>query len=395
MVLDLASLLASGVIDQLAFDAHSKFAEMERERAERNQRLFDKITRTAPRPVGFAAVAPRLMEQRWLRRRKVCTVELYARLERRWRQRLLAEMRGALATIGLRLAGVDKGLPSSMMLKLLPLIAEYQRSHSLRVLAPRPKAIIAQLAALEKAVVAFGNMADHDNEDLLRRAACLAPVPSLHPQALPKALGELRAAMSAVAELAPSARRECEDAWPSGTGGGGVSPLVGAPNQRLADGLMKAIFDELGPECCQKISSRVGRPFDRLLKAVAYSATGEKPKENSFKDALTALPERRDALVKRPGPKARREQAAAARDNEAMRKKVAREKAEVDRTILNLAAADTYEQRRMLKAIRARAGHDRATRIEHLATMASSPASSLVPKTWVKPLSTIKSGQPS
>jgi hypothetical protein len=320
------------------------------------------------------------MEQRWLRRRKVCTLELYARLESRWRQRLLAEMRGALATIGLKLAGVYKGLPSSMMLRLLPLIAEYQRAHSLRAVAPRPKGGIAQLAALEKAVDAFGNMADHDNEDLLRRATSLAPVPSLHPRALPKALGELRAARSAVAELVRSARRECEDGWPSGTGGGCVSPLVGAPNQRLADGLMKAIVDELGPECCQKISSRVGRPFDRLLKAVSEYATGEKPKENSFKDALTALPERRDALLKRPGPKARRKQAAAARDDEAMRKKAAREKAENDRTILNFAAADTYEKRRMLEAIRARAGHDHATRIEHLATMASSPPLRWAPK---------------
>jgi hypothetical protein len=59
MVLDLASLFASGILDQAAFDAHSEFAEIERERDAKNERLLEKIKSDARRPVGFAAVIER------------------------------------------------------------------------------------------------------------------------------------------------------------------------------------------------------------------------------------------------------------------------------------------------------------------------------------------------
>jgi|HubBroStandDraft_6_1064221.scaffolds.fasta_scaffold30601_5 hypothetical protein len=105
MLLDLAPLLDSGVIDQAAFDAHSEFAEVERERAARNQRLLEKIKRDAPRPVGFAA----LIEQRRVRGRRPLTSKVFEKLERRWHQRRRGEMKNAIEAIADKQYGDDEG----------------------------------------------------------------------------------------------------------------------------------------------------------------------------------------------------------------------------------------------------------------------------------------------
>jgi hypothetical protein len=274
------------------------------------------------------------------------------------------------------------------LLRLHLLTLALQKSHSLRELAPRPKSVFDRWASIEEGA-SRGEWCDHDAEEHVRNAMRLEPVPS--GQLLPAVLGKVRELQSLAVELSRSAQIESEAMLPREKGGC-VSPLLGSPRQRLADGLLKMILDTLGPERCVKMSSSIAGPFDRLLKAVCEYATGEKPKNDSFSDALTALPSARDKLVNRPGPQDRREMAAAARADKAARQRAAREKAEYDQTIQQLVAMDTFERRRMLESIRARAGHDRVTRIEHLATMAS--ASSSDTKTWVKPTSAIKSGQP-
>jgi hypothetical protein len=120
-----------------------------------------------------------------------------------------------------------------------------------------------------------------------------------------------------VAEHADARRRAFVAAWPDK---GGVSPLVGSANSRLSEALMNTIRYTLGPESFERISSHPGGAYDRLLKAVAEMASGEKPAKRPFSDVLADVPGVCDAPLDRPCAKARHKRAALTRQTENERK---------------------------------------------------------------------------
>ena len=101
---------------------------------------------------------------------------------------------------------------------------------------------------------------------------------------------------------------------------GGVSPLVGSANSRLSEALMNTIRYTLGPESFERISSHPGGAYDRLLKAVAEMASGQKPAKRPFSDVLADVPGVCDAALDRPCAKARHKRAALTRQTENERK---------------------------------------------------------------------------
>jgi len=124
------------------------------------------------------------------------------------------------------------------------------------------------------------------------------------------------------ADLAREARRLFEIVGPKDVGGRGLSG-VETPNERLAKALGKMIRDIFGDASFRKISGVPGRPFHRLMKAVAEYATAEKSANNAFSDVLGEIPKWRDEQLGRPDTKTRREQDVEARAAKSERKRAA------------------------------------------------------------------------
>jgi hypothetical protein len=127
----------------------------------------------------------------------------------------------------------------------------------------------------------------------------------------------LREKALVVAEHADARRRAFVAAW---LDKGGVSPLVGSVNSRLSEALMNTIRYTLGPESFERISSHPGGAYDRLLKAVAEMASGEKPAKRPLSEVLADVPGVCDAALDRPCAKARHKRAALTRQTENERK---------------------------------------------------------------------------
>jgi len=177
-----------------------------------------------------------------------------------------------------------------------------------------------------------------------------------------------------------------------GDPGGAYSQLLLAVDamavepKRVAAALMNA-RDTLGEKDYVRILRESGHEtYVRMLQACKAAVAGEKTKVMAFKDHLDGIPAKRDELLNRPGPKARREQIAEQERERFERQKSVRERAETDSLLKRMLEADEFGKRRLLWSVSAR---DQGTAIllrMRLAKEAEQPKST----TWVPSLAPIK-----